>query len=215
MLSRYKTLYKSGCKEIEIKRSKFIGYARQINSEKDAIKFIEEIRSKHRQATHNVYAYVFGERDEIQRYSDDGEPSGTGGIPVLNVIKMEGLKNTAVVVTRYFGGILLGAGGLARAYGKSAKAAIDDAVIVEKILFRKISIIIEYTLLGIVQNDLIKNEYFIKSIDYTDKVKINVYIEEGKKDYFIEHIKNLTKANLILKEDNNLYLYKKGEKYLE
>lgn len=215
MFYNYKTIYGYGCKEIEIKRSRFIGHAKPVQNEDEAIKFINSIKSAHKDATHNVYAYILGERDEIQRYSDDGEPSGTAGVPVLNVIKNEGLKNTAVVVTRYFGGILLGAGGLIRAYVKSAKLGLEAATIVEKILFKSVHITVDYTLFGTVQNDLLKNNYLIKDIEYADKVTLTVYVQYDKKDDFIEHIVNLTNAKSFIENGSDVYLYKKGDKYLE
>ncbi|KAA5807149.1 YigZ family protein [Thermoanaerobacterium thermosaccharolyticum] len=215
MLYNYRTVYEYGCQEIEIKRSKFIGHAKPVMSEEEAIDFIQSIKEKHKNATHNVYAYILGDRDEIQRYSDDGEPSGTAGVPVLNVIKSEGLKNTAVVVTRYFGGILLGASGLIRAYVKSAKLGLEAATIVEKILFKSVHITVDYTLFGTVQNDLLKNNYLIKDIEYADKVTLTVYVQYDKKDDFIEHIVNLTNAKSFIENGSDVYLYKKGDKYLE
>ena len=128
----YKTVQDYGEAEMIERKSRFIGYCRPVKTQEDAIDFINEIRAQHRQATHNVYAYVLRDNN-IMRYSDDGEPAGTAGVPVLEVIKKEGLTDVAVVVTRYFGGILLGAGGLVRAYGKSAKLGIDAAVRIEKV----------------------------------------------------------------------------------
>lgn len=125
MLERYKTVRRAGEKEIVIKKSRFIGHVRPVETEDEAIAFIEEIKKKHWNATHNCSAYMIGERDEIQKQSDDGEPSGTAGKPILEVIKNQGLKNVAIVVTRYFGGIMLGAGGLIRAYTDGAVAAIE------------------------------------------------------------------------------------------
>ena len=127
MLPRYRTLRREASKEIVIKKSRFIGYGKPVESEAEAAAFIEAIKKKHWDATHNCSAYVIGERDEIQKQSDDGEPSGTAGKPILEVIKAQGLKNTVIVVTRYFGGIMLGAGGLIRAYTDGAVAAIEAA----------------------------------------------------------------------------------------
>ncbi|MGF7399777.1 YigZ family protein [Thermoanaerobacterium thermosaccharolyticum] len=215
MLYNYRTVYEYGCQEIEIKRSKFIGHAKPVMSEEEAIDFIQSIKEKHKNATHNVYAYILGDRDEIQRYSDDGEPSGTAGVPVLNVIKNEGLKNTAIVVTRYFGGILLGASGLIRAYVKGAKLGIEAAKIVEKILFKSLYVTIDYTILGTVQNDLLKNNFIIKNIDYTDKVTLNVYVPFVDKEKFVKYIVDLTNSRSVVKEGGDIYLYKKDDKYLE
>ena len=125
MLAHYRTVQAYGSSEIIIKKSRFIGHAKPVESEEEAIQFIEAIKKEHRSATHNCSAYVIGERDQIQKQSDDGEPSGTAGKPILEVIKHQGLKNTVVVVTRYFGGIMLGAGGLIRAYTDGAVAGIE------------------------------------------------------------------------------------------
>lgn len=125
MIDRYRTVRGAGSKEIVIKKSRFIGHVKPVDSEDDANAFIEEIKKLHWNATHNCSAYMIGERDEIQKQSDDGEPSGTAGKPILEVIRNQGLKNVAIVVTRYFGGIMLGAGGLIRAYTDGAVAAIE------------------------------------------------------------------------------------------
>lgn len=120
-MNSYRTIYEYGCDEFTEERSRFIGYAKPINSEEEAVEFVDEIKKKHKDATHNVWAYTVGPTMNIQRYSDDGEPQGTAGIPALEVIKKEDLRDVVVVITRYFGGIKLGAGGLVRAYTRGAK----------------------------------------------------------------------------------------------
>ena len=124
------TLAGPAAAELVEKKSRFIGYAAPVADEAAALAFVQEIKARHRDATHNCYAYQAGDNDQFQRSSDDGEPSGTAGRPILEVIRGRGLKNTAVVVTRYFGGILLGTGGLVRAYGAAAKQALEAAVLV-------------------------------------------------------------------------------------
>ncbi|MTI49104.1 YigZ family protein [Sporosalibacterium faouarense] len=168
----YRTVHEFGNDEVTINKSRFIGYAKPISSEEDAKEFIEEISNKHKDATHNVYAYVYGENSNIQRYSDDGEPSGTAGVPVLEVMKKEDLRNTVVVVTRYFGGIKLGGGGLIRAYTKGAKIGIDSAKIVDKTLFKKVKLRADYTLYGKIENQLMKHNYEVENIVYDDAVNI-------------------------------------------
>ena len=116
-MTEYITVKNSGEDEFVEKRSRFIGYCKPVKTQDEAVSFINEIRSKHWDATHNVYAYVLSD-GQIMRYSDDGEPQGTAGVPVLDVIKKMGIVDVVVVVTRYFGGIMLGAGGLVRAYSK-------------------------------------------------------------------------------------------------
>lgn len=188
----YKTVFDYGEDEIIINKSRFIGYAMPINSEKEALEFIEKIKTKHRDATHNVYAYVVGMDSNIQRFSDDGEPSGTAGIPVLEVIKKEDIRNVVVVVTRYFGGIKLGAGGLVRAYTKGAKLALDAAKIVEMVLHKKIKIRIDYTLYGKIENFLLSGQYFVDETIFDDKVNIFVYIENNELGKFKDLIMDMT-----------------------
>ena len=145
MLIKYKTIYKEAEAEIIEKKSKFIATVRPVKTEEEAQSFIEEMRKKYWDATHNVFAYQIGERNQIQRFSDDGEPSGTAGLPVLDVLKGEDVKDVAIVVTRYFGGTLLGTGGLVRAYGKAAKEGLLEAGIIEKKLYRRFHVITDYS----------------------------------------------------------------------
>ena len=174
-MSTYKTLHEFWMDEIIIEKSTFIGYAKPIKTEEEAIEFINEIKKKHKDATHNVWAYTVGKTMNIQRYSDDGEPQGTAGIPTLEVIKKEDLRDVVVVVTRYFGGVKLGAGGLVRAYTKGAKIGIDAAKVIEKVMYREVRIKIDYNQLGKVQNEIMNMNYFVKDIIYEDNVEIIVY----------------------------------------
>lgn len=133
MLSQYKTVYKGGEGEIVEKKSRFIATVVPVHSEEEALKFVEAMKKKYWNATHNCYAYVIGENHELQRYSDDGEPGGTAGKPMLDVLIGEEIHNAAIVVTRYFGGTLLGTGGLVRAYSAAAKQGLASSVIITKI----------------------------------------------------------------------------------
>jgi len=215
MLTRYKTIHSFGSDEIIINKSKFIGYAKPVSSEDEAIDFIQEIKSKHKDATHNVYAYVLGENNNIQRYSDDGEPSGTAGVPVLEVIKKEDLKNVAVVVTRYFGGIKLGAGGLVRAYTKGAKIGLEAGLIVEKVLFKIIKVRIDYTLYGKVENELLKQEYIIRDVMYDDAVNITILCETENIDNLINLLTELTSSRMIYEEIGEAYYSLKENSLVE
>ena len=127
------------------KRSEFIGCIAPVSTKDEAVEFINSIKSKHRKAKHNVYAYIL-RKDNISRYSDDGEPQGTAGVPVLDVLKKRGLTDVCVVVTRYFGGILLGGGGLVRAYSHAAAIACDAAHIMNMCVCKKIKIECDYSL---------------------------------------------------------------------
>ena len=184
-MSNYKTLHKFGVDEYIVEKSTFIGYAKPIKTEEEAIEFINEIKKKHKDATHNVWAYTVGENMNIQRYSDDGEPQGTAGIPTLEVIKKEDLRDVVVVVTRYFGGIKLGAGGLVRAYTKGAKVGIEAGIVIEKVKYTEVKIKIEYTQLGRIQNEIMNLGFKVKDTIYSEDVEIIVYSK-------IEDVQSLT-----------------------
>src|SRR5690625_4845942 len=165
MLDTYYTVKKEGMDQIIIQKSRFIGYVRRVESEEAAQDFIQEIKKKHHDATHNCSAYLIGENDQIQKANDDGEPSGTAGVPILEVLKKQHLKDTAVVVTRYFGGIKLGAGGLIRAYGSTTSQALKTTGIVKRQLMQGHSITVDYTLLGKLENVLRTSDHILKSIN--------------------------------------------------
>ncbi len=214
-MNSFKTVHSFGSDEIIINKSKFIGYASPINSEDEAIDFINQIKKKHADATHNVYAYVYGDNSNIQRFSDDGEPSGTAGMPVLNLIKLENLKNVAVVVTRYFGGVLLGAGGLARAYSKTAKIGIDSAIIVDKTLYCDVNVEIDYTLLGKLENELSKNNYLIKNKIFNEKVNLNILCLEDDVEKLKSLILNASSAKCKIDVTNSSYYSVKDGKLID
>ncbi len=180
MAAEYRTVYTGGEGEIVEKKSRFIATAAPVRSEEEALQIIEQIRKKYWDARHNCYAYVIGERGELERFSDDGEPGGTAGKPILEVIKWEELRNTLIVVTRYFGGTLLGTGGLVRAYSAAAKAGIASSVIITRIPGIKLHITTEYTGLGKIQ--YILGQRGITTLDsvYTDKVELEVLTAEAE-----------------------------------
>lgn len=210
MKEQYKTIHKFGVDEITIKKSRFIGYAKPIETEEEAKEFVEKIKQKHKDATHNVPAYVVGENNKIQRYSDDGEPSGTAGIPILEVIKKEELRNVVIVVTRYFGGTKLGAGGLVRAYTKGAKIALKASDIVTKVLFKRIKARIDYTLYGKVENDLLQLGYVIEDVIYDDAVNIVILTEKERVDNLKKDLINMTSSNVEINEINEEYMSTKN-----
>ena len=166
----YLILYQGGSGELTEKKSRFIANTRPVESEEEALAFVEEMRKQYWDARHNCWAYVIGDRGEKKRCSDDGEPSQTAGKPMLDVLTGSGVTNICVVVTRYFGGILLGTGGLVRAYSGAAKAGLEGSVIVEKKLAEKIQVVTDYNGLGKIQ--YIAAERGITTLDtqYTDKV---------------------------------------------
>jgi uncharacterized YigZ family protein len=202
----YKTVLHSACAEIEEKKSRFIATAKPVATEEEAVEFINSLKTKYWDATHNVYAYHIGGNNVIQRFSDDGEPSGTAGMPVLEVIKRMGLQDVAVVVTRYFGGTLLGASGLIRAYSKSASAGIEAAVIVRRQLCVEVNIILEYTVLGKLQSMLASEGCAIKNIIYEQDVEIIAYIPIDEKDKFIALIVEATNARALVEAGDKVYV---------
>lgn len=210
MLEQYKTVRQFGSKEIVIKKSRFIGYGKPVANEEEAIAFIDEIKKQHWNATHNCSAYVIGERDEIQKASDDGEPSGTAGKPILEVMKNQGLKNTAIVVTRYFGGILLGAGGLIRAYTDGAVAAIEAADAIVKVLHQEVFVEIDYTWLGKIENELRNRETRMGETQFTDKVTLTCLPVVSETERFMAWITDLTQGQAVIRKGDPIY-YIEGE----
>ena len=164
--------------ELIEKKSRFIGQAFPVNNEQEAQDQLAAIRTKHRAARHNVYAWVIGADNEFMRSSDDGEPAGTGGRPVLEAIKKSGLQNIMIVVTRYFGGILLGSGGLTRAYGKAAQLAIDEAAVIKRLPAQKYAITCSYPYLS--KTEIVLNQPGIEIIDkiYGEQIGIIAAISD-------------------------------------
>lgn len=210
MLNRYLTVKSRGEHEIVIEKSRFICHIQRAVSEEEAQAFIQSIKKQHWNATHNCSAYLIGEHDLIQKANDDGEPSGTAGVPMLEVLKKRKLKDTVVVVTRYFGGIKLGAGGLIRAYGKSVSEAINHVGMVERCLMRTMHTTIDYTWLGKVENELRASSFQLKEIHYTEDVIFETYVEETQTEQFIEWMTELTNGKSVTKEGELIYL----EKYI-
>ncbi|MEI3600191.1 MULTISPECIES: YigZ family protein [unclassified Oceanobacillus] len=207
MLSHYFTVKQEGQDEIIIQKSRFIGYIRRVETEEEAQSFIQEIKKKHYDATHNCSCYMIGENNEIQKANDDGEPSGTAGIPMLEVLKKQNLKDTAVVVTRYFGGIKLGAGGLIRAYGNTTSQAIKTTGIVKRVLMQGVSVTVDYGLLGKLENVLRQSDHVLETINYLENVEFIVYVEAGEKDNFKDWMIDLT--------NDQADIHFTDEKYLE
>jgi uncharacterized YigZ family protein len=198
MLARYSTVRNYGNSEIVIKKSRFIGHARPVESEDEAVTFIDELKKKYWDATHNCSAYMIGERDQFQKALDDGEPSGTAGKPILEVIKHRGLKNVVVVVTRYFGGIMLGAGGLVRAYTDGAVAGIDAAEIIEKVLHREVIVEVDYNWYGKLENELRGRGFRVGEVSFTDRVSVQCLPEAEESERFQAWITDVTQGQALL-----------------
>lgn len=209
MLKKYLTVKGFGEHEIVIQKSRFITHVQRAVTEEEAQSFIQEIKKKHREANHNCSAYMIGQHNQIQKANDDGEPTGTAGIPMLEVLKKRDLKDTVVVVTRYFGGIKLGGGGLIRAYGKSVSEGLNAIGVVERNLMCIMHAKMDYTWIGKVENELRSSEYQIKEIHYLDHVDFEVYVEEDKKEAYTEWMTELTNGQAEITEGETLYLEKK------
>jgi uncharacterized YigZ family protein len=179
MDTSYKTVKTENHDEFVEKHSRFIGYCKPVATEQEAVDFINMIKKKHWDARHNCYAYSLRD-SQIRRYSDDGEPSGTAGMPILDVITKSGIVDVVVVVTRYFGGILLGTGGLARAYSQGCKLALESAVPVTMELCSECFIRCSYNRYGKLNTVIIDNGGTVDSVDYADDVKINFHIQSEK-----------------------------------
>ncbi|GAA0383022.1 YigZ family protein [Paenibacillus motobuensis] len=205
MLERYRTVRQAGEKEIVIRKSRFIGHIKPVESEEDAVAFIEEIKKKHWNATHNCSAYMIGERDEIQKQSDDGEPSGTAGKPILEVIKNQNLKNVAIVVTRYFGGILLGAGGLIRAYTDGAVAAIEAGEAITRVLHQEVLVELDYTWLGKAENELHNRGIRMGQTEFTDKVTLHCLPLADEAEQFVGWMTDMTQGQAEMMAGDKVY----------
>ena len=208
-MGNYKTLHKFGVDEYIVEKSTFIGYAKPIKTEEEAIEFVNEIKKKHKDATHNVWAYTIGETMNIQRYSDDGEPQGTAGIPTLEVIKKEDLRDVVVVVTRYFGGIKLGAGGLVRAYTKGAKVGIEAGIVIEKVKYTEVKIKIEYTQLGRIQNEIMNLGFKVKDTIYSEDVELIVYARNEEAQSLVDRMIDITSGTADVSLGEEYYLSEK------
>ena len=178
--SSYKALYKGGEAELTEKKSRFIATTFPVTSEEEALAFLESTKKKYWNATHNCSAYVIGRNHELKRCSDDGEPSKTAGRPMLDVLLGEDIHNIAVVVTRYFGGTLLGTGGLVRAYSEAVKAGLSKSILIEKHLGIRLKISTDYNGIGKIQYLTSQSNIQILNSEYTDIVTTELLIPDRK-----------------------------------
>ena len=198
-MKEYKTVEFESKDEFIEKKSRFIGYVKPVKTQEEATEFINAIKSKHWDATHNVSAYVLRDNN-IQRSSDDGEPSGTAGVPTLDVLLKEGIVDTCVVGTRYFGGTLLGAGGLIRAYSLASKIAVDAGHIITMAPCKVISVSVDYSFydrLNILLNEFSAN---IENSEFTDSVTVIFSIRENTVSLLQDKLTQLSNGKYLLKE---------------
>lgn len=202
----YFTILNTSEAELEEKKSRFIASVKPVPAEETAQEFIAAVKSRFRDASHNVYAWNIYGKTFQQKFSDDGEPQGTAGLPVLEAIKKAGVQDVVVVVTRYFGGTLLGASGLARAYGKCAHLGLEAGKIIKKIRCIEVTIIAEYALYGKINSYIIKSGYQIKETKYIQDAEITVYIPVENTGSFMSEIDELTNARAITIKGNPVYI---------
>lgn len=209
MQKEYKTIEKEAVAEYEEKKSRFIASVKPVSTEEEAAAFLEGLRSRYWDASHNVYAYyICGNNGNniYQKYSDDGEPSGTAGLPVLEAVRKSGLQDAVVVVTRYFGGTLLGAAGLVRAYGKSASLGLEAAGVITRQLCIEMQIIAEYTWLGKLQSLIAAKGYTVAKTVYEQDAEIYVYIPVDEYQAFNASLIEATNARVLTSEGEKKYI---------
>ena len=192
MTAPYKTLRRAASDEFVIHKSRFIGYASPAQTEEEALVFLQSIRTKHKDATHNCYAYVIGRNAGVMRYSDDGEPGGTAGLPMMEVLKAQGVVNCCVVVTRYFGGVLLGAGGLVRAYTQGCAVGLKAAQVVTMEPSRRYLCEVGYPLWDKVQHTLRALPVQLLGSEFTTAVTFTLLMRENDASAVLEELTRVT-----------------------
>ncbi|MFL1381706.1 MULTISPECIES: YigZ family protein [unclassified Nocardiopsis] len=187
-----RTIRSDGEHELEIKRSRFLCALARVADEEAAREFIARRRKEHWNATHNCTAYVLGEDGGVQRSSDDGEPAGTAGVPMLEVLRHRGMTDTVAVVTRYYGGVKLGAGGLIRAYGNAVSAAIDAVGVLERRRLLVVDVFADYVIGGRLESDLRDSRFHVRGVDYGGRVRVEVALPEAELSEFEVLLAELT-----------------------
>ncbi len=214
MVEQYKTVYEGGVGEITEKKSRFIATIHPVETEDEALVFIEEMRKKYWDARHNCSAFILGERQETMRCSDDGEPSQTAGRPMLDVLSKAGLTNTAVVVTRYFGGTLLGTGGLVRAYSAAVQEGLKNSRMITKYWGTRLTVGTDYNGIGKLQYLFGSKEIPITDAEYTDQVKFTVLVPAARVPEIIKAVTEATAGQAAVDETDSLYYAVMDGQYL-
>lgn len=205
MDKQYKTVYEGGEGEIVEKKSRFIATVIPCEDEETALQFIEAMKKKYWDARHNCSAYTIGLNHELERCSDDGEPQKTAGRPMLDVLLNEGIHNVCVVVTRYFGGVLLGTGGLVRAYQAATKAGLENSTVITKQFGRKIRIVTDYNGIGKLQYIVASAGYTMLSTDYTDVVTACVLVKPSEQESLIKKVTEATSGRAEISVEDELW----------
>lgn len=194
------------------KKSKFYSHVKPVDNEEDALAYLNEIRSRYPDATHNVYAYVIDENN-IFRYSDDGEPSGTAGMPVLDTIRKSGLVDVIVVVTRYFGGTLLGTGGLVHAYGASARKGLSESGVIIRSMCDIVSAKVGYDLIGKMQYKLATDGYAIEDTIYEDDVCFLICSPKDRTEFLIKELTDITNGRAVIEVVDKKYADRRDDEF--
>lgn len=205
IMDAYKTIYQGGIGEFVMKKSKFIATVNPAQTEEEAQAFIEQLKKKYWDATHNCYAYIIDTKNPIMRCSDDGEPSQTAGKPMLDVLVAKELTNLVVVVTRYFGGTLLGTGGLVKAYQSATIEGLDNSLIIKKEPGILMQLVVDYTLVGKLQYLISQENYHLISSDYTDTVKLDLIVSAEETNSFHTKLADLSNGTLSATETKKVY----------
>ena len=200
----YKTVKKAASSEFTEKKSRFISYISPVGNEEEAIAFVNSIKKKHPDARHNVYAYRVRENN-ITRFSDDGEPSGTAGMPVLDAVSKKGLTDTAVVVTRYFGGILLGGGGLVGAYSRAAADAVSAAGCVKMVYSSVYRIKCAYHFFGKIEYELKKMELKAENTEFLSDVSFLLCVTDEKEELMKKRLTEATGGSAVIEKTDERY----------
>lgn len=214
MVEQYKTVYEGGTGEIVEKKSRFIANVRPVETEEEALAFIEEMKKKYWDARHNCSAYILGERQEQMRCSDDGEPSQTAGKPMMDVLDGAGLTNTAVVVTRYFGGTLLGTGGLVRAYSAAVQEGLKNSRIITKYWGTELLVGTDYNGIGKLQYLFGQRQIPILDAEYTDQVQFTVLVPVSCVQEIRKAVTEATSGQAAVEEIRDLYFAEVDGEYV-
>ena len=205
-----KKIIKNGQGEYIEKKSKFIAHIFNVESEQQAAAIIAEVKKKYWDARHNCYAYILGNKGEIQRFSDDGEPSGTAGKPILEVLSGNECSNCLCIVTRYFGGVLLGTGGLIRAYTSASKEALDDCLTGELVEGVHAYLDDDYNYVGKIQHLCIQDDITVVNTEYSDKVIFELMMEKQVRQKFEKALTEMSSGSIGLREIKEVKMYRDG-----
>jgi len=202
MANGYLMPAKNGQHEIVVDRSRFICHVFRVESVDKAVEYIEKIRVDHPKANHNCVAYLIGEHNEFGKATDDGEPSGTAGAPMLDVLQRQNIRNCLVVVTRYFGGVKLGAGGLIRAYGSAVSEGLKAVGLVRRVQLQSIWLELDYALFDTLQSKIAARGYAVGQIEYSDRVKLEALVETVEKEDFKKWVVEFSHNAVLVTEGN-------------